>query len=454
LPHSETVKEYLDPINDFLLKTHAVGQNNVLIIDEAQNLSPDVLEQLRLLTNLETSERKLLQIILIGQPELRDMLARPELEQLAQRVTARYHLQALTQPETAQYVKHRLGVAGLSGVLPFDAAARERIHQLSRGVPRRINLLCDRALLGAYAEGRSRVDRVTIDKAAVEVFGQDDKAALPRSRITRGVALASAAGLLLGAALFGLVSWATEAGSQKHVLAAPALAKATTPVASAPPPTAAPSSASVPASAAMEPAAVLRLSLLTEGDAWRELALGWKVSLGPGDPCQLAQLQQLQCFKSDGGLALIRQLARPTVLRLYDDAGKPAYAVLVGLSNQGASLRAGGSTQTVSLLALSKAWRGEFATLWRTPAGYQGKLGNAQPGPVADWLAAQLGKGLGEAPPTGPQKLDAALQARVSRFQLAQGLRPDGRVGPVTFMQLNRVAGVDEPRLQAETASH
>src|SRR5687767_58771 len=163
--HGETVKDYLDPINEFLLKTHAVGQNNVLIIDEAQNLSSDVLEQLRLLTNLETTERKLLQIILIGQPELRDMLARPELEQLAQRVVARFHLDPLAEDETAHYIKHRLSVAGMSGLIPFDRDARHRIFELTRGVPRRINLLCDRALLGAYASGRQRVDRAMVDKA-------------------------------------------------------------------------------------------------------------------------------------------------------------------------------------------------------------------------------------------------------------------------------------------------
>src|SRR5690606_27201960 len=148
---------YLDPLNEFLLKTHAVGQNNVLIIDEAQSLSADVLEQLRLLTNLETSERKLLQIILIGQPELRTMLARPELEQLAQRVIARFHLEALSESETEQYIRHRLAVAGMTRAVPFERAALKRIHQLSRGVPRRINLLCDRALLGAYASGKTRV---------------------------------------------------------------------------------------------------------------------------------------------------------------------------------------------------------------------------------------------------------------------------------------------------------
>ena len=146
-----TVKDYLDPLNEFLLKAHAAGRNNLLIIDEAQNLSAEVLEQLRLLTNLETSERKLLQIVLIGQPELRTMLAKPELEQLAQRVIARFHLDALSPAETQEYIAHRLEIAGLERPTPFERKALRRIHQLSRGVPRRINLLCDRALLGAFA---------------------------------------------------------------------------------------------------------------------------------------------------------------------------------------------------------------------------------------------------------------------------------------------------------------
>jgi general secretion pathway protein A len=200
-----TARDHVAALNEFLLRTHGVGQNNVLIIDEAQSLSAEVLEQLRLLTNLETNERKLLQIILIGQPELRDMLALPELEQLAQRVIARYHLDALTPRETAQYIHHRLTVSGLKGALPFDAAAMQRIHALSRGVPRRINLLCDRALLGAYAGGKPLVDVAIVEKAAAEVKGEI------RPRVRRSdaramrlrVAAAVGVGVVAGAALFG-----------------------------------------------------------------------------------------------------------------------------------------------------------------------------------------------------------------------------------------------------------
>jgi general secretion pathway protein A len=167
-----TVKNYVDALNDFLLRTHAVGQNNVLIIDEAQQLSPEVLEQLRLLTNLETNERKLLQIVLIGQPELRTMLERPDLEQLAQRVIARFHLKALSVKETEHYIRHRLSVAGMTRAIPFDRNALQRIHEIARGVPRRINLLCDRVMLGAYAHGKHTIDRAMVEKAGREVFGK------------------------------------------------------------------------------------------------------------------------------------------------------------------------------------------------------------------------------------------------------------------------------------------
>jgi general secretion pathway protein A len=181
-----------------------VGQNNVLIIDEAQNLSPDVLEQLRLMTNLETHERKLLQIILIGQPELRDMVAQPGLQQLAQRVIARFHLEALSEDETAQYIRHRLAVAGMTGPIPFPADSLKRIHRLCRGVPRRINLLCDRALLGAYAGGKVVVDRHIIDKAAREVFDASEVNALMGAAAKRSPLLMT---LVLGMAL-GAVAWA------------------------------------------------------------------------------------------------------------------------------------------------------------------------------------------------------------------------------------------------------
>jgi general secretion pathway protein A len=228
-----TLKDHVDALNEYLLRSHAAGFNSVLIIDEAQNLSIDVLEQLRLLTNLETNERKLLQIILIGQPELREMLLKPELEQLAQRVVARFHLDPLAEDETAHYIKHRLSVAGMNGLIPFDRDARHRIYELTRGVPRRINLLCDRALLGAYAGGRQRVDKAIVDKAAREVFDTRGNAS-PWSRrrlavtagVTLGVTAAIAAGLWLTAAQRRSVAAEQAAAAASSVAASAAAASA------------------------------------------------------------------------------------------------------------------------------------------------------------------------------------------------------------------------------------
>ena len=168
-----SIKALIDALNKHLLDTHADGRRTILVVDEAQNLAPDVLEQVRLLTNLETAKQKLLQIILIGQPELRDLLARNNLRQLAQRITGRYHLEPLSREETAQYVEHRLKVAGVLGEI-FSANSKREVFRLSDGVPRLINVLCDRALLGAYSAGNRRVNRRLIRRAAAEVTGKAD----------------------------------------------------------------------------------------------------------------------------------------------------------------------------------------------------------------------------------------------------------------------------------------
>lgn len=167
---ARSIKAFMDRINKRLLESHRKGRKTVLIIDEAQNLETDVLEQLRLLTNLETSERKLLQIILVGQPELLDRLACQELRQFSQRVVARYHLTHLDSRELADYVQHRLTVAGVRRKL-FPANVMDRLYRLSRGIPRVANVICDRALLGAYVEGVDAVDRAILDRASREVLG-------------------------------------------------------------------------------------------------------------------------------------------------------------------------------------------------------------------------------------------------------------------------------------------
>src|ERR1700741_2849656 len=164
-------KDLVDILNDYLLRAHGAGRRVVLVVDEAQNLAPEVLEQVRLLTNLETNTQKLLQIILIGQPELRELLGRVELRQLAQRITGRYHLNPLSHDETAAYVRHRLRVAGATTDI-FAPRALNTVFSLSQGVPRVINVICDRALLGAYSLDRHRVTPSLVRSAAAEVFGR------------------------------------------------------------------------------------------------------------------------------------------------------------------------------------------------------------------------------------------------------------------------------------------
>jgi general secretion pathway protein A len=168
----KSTKTLVDRINAHLLNAHANGRNTLLIIDEAQNLSADVLEQMRLLTNLETNECKLLQIILLGQPELRQKLARPELAQLAQRIIARFHLGPLAKGDLASYVSHRMTTAGSQRQL-IPRSLLPALFRASRGVPRVVNVVCDRALLGAYVEGKQQVDGKVLAKAVREVRGEE-----------------------------------------------------------------------------------------------------------------------------------------------------------------------------------------------------------------------------------------------------------------------------------------
>ena len=321
-----TIKDHIDALNAFLLRVHAEGGHSVLIIDEAQNLSADVLEQLRLLTNLETAERKLLQIILIGQPELRGMVARPELEQLAQRVIARYHLGPLDEADTARYLAHRMSVAGLQGELPFDTRAVQRLHALSGGVPRKINLLADRALLGAYAAGRAKVEQQVIERAAREVFDS----ALPapagssrrrpsrrRSRSEWAVwGLSAGVVLLLG----GSLGW--WMGRQAE------------------PPRLAQSSATVPSAAASQVASTVRPSvpaetpavgdaspdawaLPDEPEAWRQLAQAWDVPVTAADACvELRRNTRLLCLRAVLPWNQVRPLDRPGWLLWRDAQGQ------------------------------------------------------------------------------------------------------------------------------------
>ena len=515
-----TVKDHVDAINRFLLAEHAAGRSAVLIIDEAQSLAPDVLEQLRLLTNLETHERKLLQIILIGQPELRDMLASPGLEQLAQRVIARCHLGALTAGETVRYVQHRLAVAGAGGgtTVPFEPEAMSRLFQLTGGVPRRINLLAGRAMLGAYAHGRNQVDKLTVEQAAREVFdvrrGGGARAAAARGGIEsrpaslsssssrsrsgssrpaaleghrhddgawrRGARWTPLAAAAAGAAVavLGLGAWtwrdawwpgaagaaapATAASAATDGMAAVAARAASQAASGAVAGSAAPGASSASAASGAstgvaatnvdDPEMLLAAAWADEATAWRALATAWKAPLGGGDVCsRAAPAAGLACYRTRGGLAAVRQLDRPGLVSLRQREGAPGMppvvALLVALDEREATLQTHSRHWRLSLAGLASVWRGEFATLWRTPPGWRdadaAPTAAALPAATRAWVNERLaGAGLGDA--TQP------LRDRVWAYQVAQGLTPDGRLGPLTMMQLGRGAGPAEPGLQAD----
>ena len=496
LPADGKAVDLIDALHGHLLLAHAQGRRTLIVIDEAQALSNEVLEQLRLLTNLDSSGRKL-KVMLIGQPELRQMLQQPQLEPLAQRVVARYHLPALSESETAGYIAHRLAVAGLRGPVPFDGESLALIHQLCHGVPRRINVICDRAMSNAQAAGSRRVDRHAVERAVEQVYGAKSAPAPVSARApagTTGVNPWAAAIVAAGALAAGLwlaprftLSTMTFAATDP----AASGASAVTTIAAAPPtvgaaqaraapPAAAPlarssiamaptvasptvaSSIATPANAASpepglaSPAATGKLALATgsldtlfitdgateEATAWRALARFWGASLGPGEPCVAAASQSLLCFRSRGGLAEVRQLDRPGIVRLVDARGRAAHALLTAFNGEQATLGIGGDVITVPLAELARVWRGDYATFWRAPPGYREGDVTATAAGTA-WLAQRLAATDGQ----GAASSREALRSRVAAFQLANGLTPDGVAGPLTLMQLGRTGGGDEPRL-------
>jgi general secretion pathway protein A len=370
------------------------------------------------------------------------------LEQLAQRVIARFHLHALSEAETGQYIAHRMAVAGLSGPIPFDRMALQRIHQLTRGVPRRINLLCGRALLGAWAHGLRQVNRTVVNQAAVEVFGLDTRRTL---RFSPGPFAYLAVGMCM-LALAALAWWSLLQGAPASISSGPVAvepAVATT----APPPVIQPV---LPAPVASAPEMLdnmdnLRAQLPDNiNSAWNALAPIWQLADNTPDPCASAATQQLQCVRTGHlTLALLRQLGRPGIVSLQGANGAPAYAVLVGLDGQTATLRVGISEHRVRLTALARLWNGEFATFWRAPTGYS----PTAPGGSAPAMFQELERQLAQLDrttlPSGTTTgLDAALKERVRDFQRAHGLEPDGQPGPLTFMQIESALGGPAPRLQ------
>ena len=487
---SDSSKQMVDSLNRYLLEQHANGRRVVVVIDEAQNLSPEALEQVRLLTNLETATQKLLQIILIGQPELRTLLARDEMRQLAQRVTARYHLEPISREETGAYIQHRLQVCGISHSI-FRKDAVDAIHQLAGGIPRLINVLCDRSMLGAYAEGESRVDGRIVKKAAREVLA--DSAA--DSGGWRRVPLMAAA-LVLVAGIAGVLyfqPWGrvgiSSAMSEEPALAPVAVepsaerrieesggtqvpAAIGMPVIPAPPPvlpeTPGPDTPGdmaeppLPATAPVQPDPSLG-ALLGMADssweraAWKALFAQWSVALPPavsGDYCEFAAANALHCLHNNGTWDSLRLFDRPAILKLGTVDGRDIPLLLQHLDDGMAEVNVAGSRYRVPVDEIDAYWGGGFVLLLKTPPGGTMYMEMGGRGTDVGWLRGQLETIQGvELASEDPLFFDYGLYKQVLTFQRDHGLATDGIVGRHTIILLNthsRQPGI--PRLLGVTS--
>ena len=460
-----TLKTLTDNLHAFLLDNHARGRKTVLMIDEAQHLDFEVLEQIRLLTNLETNSEKLLQIILIGQPELAEMLARPELRQLNQRITARYNLGPLNLEETGAYIRHRLQVAGMpAGREIFPAGVVRGIYQRTRGIPRLINVLCDRILLGAYGRNRARADRAMLEVAAREVLGETG--AVRRSRVWPVAALALLAALGAGAwYLYQQGSWrdftppavpAANLGPVDVPAAAPAPVPTETP-----PVLPAPSAAGEPAAAAAAtdgprpavpagPAAVRPSWLLPPAAGMSQL---WSLASDapePPAPCAGAVQAGLACVEGD---ALtwddLARLGRPLLLDMVTAERFAAATLLLGVEGRSAWVATGAGVTSAALADLGPRWTGRYRFLWRPPAGYERPLAVGDEGGAVAAVAGLFARLDGQQQPLAGERFNAPLQQRVRLFQREHGLAADGVVGMQTLLELNRQLGVDVSAAEA-----
>jgi len=449
-----STKTLMDLLGRYLLETHARGRRVVLIVDEAQNLSAQTLEQVRLLTNLETATTKLLQIILIGQPELRDLLDQPDLRQLAQRITGRYHLSPLSVEEAAGYVKHRMRVAGATAEAFTPGALRE-IYRLSGGVPRVINVMADRALLGAFTREDHRVGAAYIRQAAEEVYGRPVPA--PWLKWATGSAIAAA----LAIAAFG--AWTFYSHRDTRTVAAAAIARPAekAPAAAATPKPAAATTAVPAAATPVETVPFDQVLAQNGNDTTTEAALGklfalWGAHYTPtqGRGCDQATRQGLECLFQKGSWAQLRTLNRPAILTLTDDVGRTHQVVLTSLNDEHATIDLGGRPRPVSIAGLSRYWFGDFLLLWRPPMAVAKALTPGMRGADVRWLRASLRTAQGlPAAPQGADVYDDDLVRLVQNFQRTHRLNIDGVAGVQTQIVLDTVLNATgSPTIVAQVA--
>ncbi|MBJ6137738.1 ExeA family protein [Marinobacter litoralis] len=458
-----SIKVLVDAINADLLKAHAAGRHKVLIIDEAQNLSADVLEQLRLLTNLETAEKKLLQIVLLGQPELQDILALPELRQLNQRVTARYHLDAIDKAELPAYLQYRVSVAGLRGDL-FTPGAIRKLYSASQGVPRLINLISDRALLGAYAEGEHQITALHIKRAAKEVSGGMKPRAPKRARFGDSV---SHLWLVVASVLIAIIStlWVLDVPQSEYFAEGDderavsgvieRIVAATTPE----------DAEAEEAPAPIEPPKTDKTEFLPEQhglslqasyvalfDLWGKV---YNPEVAPY-PCQHAQNVGLECLQREGARRTLEFLNRPAILDLRLAPGQEVQVVLQALEGDEATLMTPEGPVTVEFRQLEQYWFGGIRVLWRAPEYKSGGGVYADKKGQTLWISSKMME-LADRYAATAQESDRikrlGIADQVRWYQKQRGLTVDGIPGAMTIIQIHNDLGIEAPRLVAQSAA-
>jgi len=488
-PDGDTsIKALTDVLNRYLLDAYARGRRTVLILDEAQNLSADVLEQVRLLTNLETSTQKLLQIVLIGQPELRSLLAREDMRQLSQRVTARYHLDPISREEAGAYIKHRLQICGTTQTI-FSKRSVDKIQRLSGGIPRLINVLCDRSMLGAYVEGKTQVDPKVVKKAAREVLAEVEHTK------EEGGGFPWLAVALVLLVLIGLAAvfqpWqqrpATVASTPAvavEKLPEPSRDVAVAALVETPDPALDQASDQVSDQASDQPLEELPVidldmpfvgpevqpdpvvepeprtlaSLLLDADnsnyraAWTELFSLWSVELPASvkpDFCDFAKQYGLLCMVEQGNWHSLRQFNRPVILQLVAADGRRVPVVLQQLDADIAEVIIGNELYRLAVEQVEQSWYGDYTLLLQSPPGGRLFMKIGDRGPVVSWLRQQLELAQSVTIPASDSLVfDFALQKQVLDFQRSQGLVADGIVGKNTIIHLNTASGrAGVPRL-------
>ena len=448
-----TLKQLTDHLSRFLLDNHSKGRNTVLIIDEAQHLRPEVLEQLRLLTNLETDTKKLLQVILIGQPELQLLLKRQELRQLAQRITARYHLLPLNEDEIALYVLHRLQVAGRFEPL-FTRKAVKVLQKYSGGIPRLINLLCERSLMAGYAQSRVPIDHHMVRQAAAEVLGEEEPT---QNRYLWPTA--TAATLFVA---FGVSYWlftdkpvnAVSASSMVLESASANVAASNTQALSATegmsklvqPVDQQSSQGSIP-----DPNQRLLNDAINQSrdidTAFAGLFSVWgKVPYKGLTACQSAVEQGLSCYQQQGNWMSLTRLNYPAVVYLVDDNQQDFYGAVIAVDGEQLLMQLGEQQLWVDRAWFNQHFSGTFEILWQAPNLPMMDISQKSSPGQLQWLENALAH-VNNRNTRRVNQFDVQLENDLKSFQSQHGLKADGIAGNQTLVRLNLYLSQQGPRL-------